>query len=77
MDSGLYNSHVYLVDNDGKYIGLAAKQVTLDITKTQGNPTIANNDKNRGTFMPLSTIWTNPSGTSGVASQIRLNKWSG
>ena len=35
-DSGLYNSHVYLVDNDGKYIGLGGKQVTLDITKTQG-----------------------------------------
>ncbi|OFP62141.1 GBS Bsp-like repeat-containing protein, partial [Streptococcus sp. HMSC078H12] len=27
-DSGLYNSHVYLVDNDGKYIGLGGKQVT-------------------------------------------------
>ncbi|WP_349984033.1 GBS Bsp-like repeat-containing protein, partial [Streptococcus salivarius] len=49
-DSGLYNSHVYLVDNDGKYIGLGGKQVTLDITKTQGTLTIANNDKNRGTF---------------------------
>ena len=35
-DSGLYNSHVYLVDNDGKYIGLGGKQATLDITKTQG-----------------------------------------
>ena len=35
-DSGLYNSHVYLVDNDGKFIGLGGKQVTLDITKTQG-----------------------------------------
>ena len=44
-DSGLYNSHVYLVDNDGKYIGLGGKQVTLDITKTQGTLTIANNDK--------------------------------
>ena len=38
-DSGLYNSHVYLVDNDGKYIGLGGKQVTLDITKTQGTLT--------------------------------------
>ncbi|MFR4874320.1 MAG: GBS Bsp-like repeat-containing protein, partial [Streptococcus salivarius] len=27
-DSGLYNSHVYLVDNDGKFIGLGGKQVT-------------------------------------------------
>ena len=44
-DSGLYNSHVYLVDNDGKYIGLGGKQVTLDITKTQGTLTITNNDK--------------------------------
>jgi len=52
-DSGLYNSHVYLVDNDGKYIGLGGKQVTLDITKTQGTLTIANNDKNRGTFAPI------------------------
>ena len=29
-DSGLYNSHVYLVDNDGKFIGLGGKQATLD-----------------------------------------------
>ena len=28
-DSGLYNSHVYLVDNDGKFIGLGGKSVTL------------------------------------------------
>ena len=65
-DSGLYNSHVYLVDNDGKYIGLGGKQVTLDITKTQGTLTIANNDKNRGTFDVLITNLTNPSGISGV-----------
>ena len=65
-DSGLYNSHVYLVDNDGKYIGLGGKQVTLDITKIQGTLTIANNDKNRGTFDVLITNLTNPSGISGV-----------
>ena len=28
-DSGLYNSHVYLVDNDGKFIGLGGKSVSL------------------------------------------------
>ncbi len=65
-DSGLYNSHVYLVDNDGKFIGLGGKQVTLDITKTQGTLTITNNDKNRGTFDVLITNLTNPSGISGV-----------
>ena len=65
-DSGLYNSHVYLVDNEGKYIGLGGKQVTLDITKTQGTLTITNNDKNRGTFDVLITNLTNPSGISGV-----------
>ena len=27
--SGLYNSHVYLVDNDGKFIGLGGKSVSL------------------------------------------------
>ena len=65
-DSGLYNSHVYLVDNEGKFIGLGGKQVTLDITKTQGTLTIANNDKNRGTFDVVITNLTNPSGISGV-----------
>ena len=65
-DSGLYNSHVYLVDNDGKFIGLGGKQATLDITKTQGTLTITNNDKNRGTFDVLITNLTNPSGISGV-----------
>ncbi|WP_302170963.1 GBS Bsp-like repeat-containing protein [uncultured Streptococcus sp.] len=65
-DSGLFNSHVYLVDNDGKFIGLGGKQATLDITKTQGTLTIANNDKNRGTFDVLITNLTNPSGISGV-----------
>lgn len=65
-DSGLYNSHVYLVDNDGKYIGLGGKQATLDITKTQGTLTITNNDKNRGTFDVLITNLTNPSGISGI-----------
>ena len=44
-DSGLYNSHVYLVDNDGKFIGLGGKQVTLDITKTQGTLTITTTTK--------------------------------
>ena len=65
-DSALYNSHVYLVDNDGKFIGLGGKQATLDITKTQGTLTITNNDKNRGTFDVLITNLTNPSGISGV-----------
>ena len=69
-DSGLYHSHVYLVDNDGKYIGLGGKQVTLDITKTQGTLTIANNDKNRGTFDVLITNLTNPSGISGVVIPV-------
>ena len=69
-DSGLYNSHVYLVDNDGKYIGLGGKQVTLDITKTHGTLTIANNDKNRGTFDVLITNLTNPSGISGVVIPV-------
>ena len=69
-DSGLYNSHVYLVDNDGKYIGLGGKQVTLDITKTQGTLTIANNDKNRGTFDVIITNLTNPSGISGVVIPV-------
>ena len=69
-DSGLYNSHVYLVDNDGKFIGLGGKQVTLDITKTQGNLTIANNDKNRGTFDVLITNLTNPGGITGVVIPV-------
>ena len=69
-DSGLYNSHVYLVDNDGKFIGLGGKQVTLDITKTQGTLTIANNDKNRGTFDVLVTNLTNSSGISGVVIPV-------
>ena len=69
-DSGLYNSHVYLVDNDGKFIGLGGKQVTLDITKTQGTLTITNNDKNRGTFDVLITNLTNPSGISGVVIPV-------
>ena len=69
-DSDLYNSHVYLVDNDGKYIGLGGKQVTLDITKTQGTLTITNNDKNRGTFDVLITNLTNPSGISGVVIPV-------
>ena len=69
-DSGLYNSHVYLVDNDGKCIGLGGKQATLDITKTQGTLTITNNDKNRGTFDVLITNLTNPSGISGVVIPV-------
>ena len=69
-DSGLYNSHVYLVDNDGKFIGLGDKQVTLDITITQGTLTITNNDKNRGTFDVLITNLTNPSGISGVVIPV-------
>ena len=69
-DSGLYNSHVYLVDNDGKYIGLGGKQVTFDINKTQGTLAITNNDKNRGTFDVLITNLTNPSGISGVVIPV-------
>ena len=69
-DSDLYNSHVYLVDNDGKFIVLGGKQVTLDITKTQGTLTITNNDKNRGTFDVLITNLTNPSGISGVVIPV-------
>ena len=69
-DSGLYNSHVYLVDNDGKFIGLGGKQVTLDITKTQGTLTIVNNDKNRGTFDVLITNLTNPGGITGVVIPV-------
>ena len=69
-DSGLYNSHVYLVDNDGKLIGLGGKQVTLDITKTQGTLTIVNNDKNRGTFDVVITNLTNPGGITGVVIPV-------
>ena len=73
-DSGLYNSHVYLVDNDGKFIGLGGKQVTLDITKTQGTLTIANNDKNRGTFDVVITNLTNPGGIQVSLSLYGLTK---
>ena len=69
-DSGLYNSHVYLVDNDGKFIGLGGKQATLDITKTQGTLTITNNDKNRGTFDVVITNLTNPGGITGVVIPV-------
>lgn len=69
-DSGLYNSHVYLVDNDGKFIGLGGKQATFDITKTEGTLTIANNDKNLGTFDVLITNLTNTSGISGVVIPV-------
>ena len=69
-DSGLYNSHVYLVDNDGKFIGLGGKQATFDITKTQGTLTIANNDKNRGTFDVVITNLTNPGGITGVVIPV-------
>ena len=33
-----------------KYIGLGGKQTALDITKTRGTLTIANNDKNQWYF---------------------------
>ncbi len=69
-DSGLYNSHVYLVDNDGKFIGLGGKQATLDITNIAGTLTIANNDKNRGTFDVVITNLTNPGGITGVVIPV-------
>jgi len=71
-DSGLYNSHVYLVDNDGKFIGLGGKQATLDITKTQGTLTIVNNDKNRGTFDVVITNLTNPGGITGEIGRAHV-----
>ncbi|WP_411893051.1 GBS Bsp-like repeat-containing protein [Streptococcus salivarius] len=51
-------------------LALGGKQVTLDITKTQGTLTITNNDKNRGTFDVLITNLTNPSGISGVVIPV-------
>ncbi|WP_197458354.1 GBS Bsp-like repeat-containing protein, partial [Streptococcus sp. DD10] len=48
-ESGIYNSHVYMVEADGNLVGLGGQQVNLNLPKPSAKIAIQNLNNNAGT----------------------------
>ena len=72
--TGIYNVHLYYVQDDGKLVGVAGTQTVVSLAKPQGQITIQNNNPHTGTFDVIVSEVSNPAG--GVKA-VSVPIWSG
>ncbi|WP_247947741.1 GBS Bsp-like repeat-containing protein [Streptococcus constellatus] len=70
--TGIYNVHLYYVQDDGKLVGVSGTQTVVSLAKPQGQITIQNNNPHTGT---LDVIVSNVSNPYGVR-EVKLPIWS-
>ena len=70
--TGLYNVHLYYIQDNGKIVGVAGTQVIVSLARAKGNITIANNNPNTGTF---DVIVSDVSAPYGVR-EVKVPTWS-
>ena len=70
--TGLYNVHLYYIQDNGKIIGVTGTQVIVSLARAKGNITIANNNPNTGTFDVIVSGVSSPYGVR----EVRLPTWS-
>ncbi|MGT2764108.1 GBS Bsp-like repeat-containing protein [Streptococcus intermedius] len=70
--TGIYNVHLYYVQDDGKLVGIAGAQTVVSLAKPQGQITIQNNNPHTGTFDVIVSNVSNPYGVR----EVKLPIWS-
>ena len=70
--TGLYNVHLYYIQDNGKIVGVAGTQVIVSLAREKGNITIANNNPNTGTFDVIVSGVSSPYGVR----EVKLPTWS-
>ncbi|MHC0040961.1 GBS Bsp-like repeat-containing protein [Streptococcus periodonticum] len=70
--TGLYNVHLYYIQDNGKIVGVAGTQVIVSLARAKGNITIANNNPNTGTFEVIVSGVSSPYGVR----EVKLPTWS-
>ena len=70
--TGLYNVHLYYIQDNGKIVGVAGTQVIVSLARAKGNMTIANNNPNTGTFDVIVSGVSSPYGVR----EVKLPTWS-
>ncbi|WP_247938587.1 GBS Bsp-like repeat-containing protein, partial [Streptococcus intermedius] len=70
--TGIYNVHLYYVQDDGKLVGVSGTQTVVSLAKPQGQITIQNNNPDTGTFDVIVSNVSNPYGVR----EVKLPIWS-
>ncbi|MGT2809641.1 GBS Bsp-like repeat-containing protein [Streptococcus intermedius] len=70
--TGIYNVHLYYVQDDGKLVGVSGTQTVVSLAKPQGQITIQNNNPHTGTFDVIVSNVSNPYGVR----EVKLPIWS-
>ncbi|BBD42689.1 GBS Bsp-like repeat-containing protein [Streptococcus anginosus] len=70
--TGLYNVHLYYIQDNGKIVGVAGTQVNVSLARAKGNLTIQNNNPETGTFDVIVSGVSSPYGVR----EVKLPTWS-
>ncbi|MCW1035600.1 GBS Bsp-like repeat-containing protein [Streptococcus anginosus] len=70
--TGLYNVHLYYIQENGKIVGVAGTQVIVSLARAKGNLTIQNNNPETGTFDVIVSGVSSPYGVR----EVKLPTWS-
>ena len=70
--TGLYNVHLYYIQDNGQIVGVAGTQVNVSLARAKGNLTIQNNNPETGTFDVIVSGVSSPYGVS----EVKLPTWS-
>ena len=70
--TGLYNVHLYYIQDNGKIVGVAGTQVNVSLARAKGNLTIQNNNPDTGTFDVIVSGVSSPYGVR----EVKLPTWS-
>ena len=70
--TGLYNVHLYYIQDNGQFVGVAGTQVNVSLAIAKGNLTIQNNNPDTGTFDVIVSGVSSPYGVR----EVKLPTWS-
>ncbi|KIC78884.1 GBS Bsp-like repeat-containing protein [Streptococcus constellatus] len=70
--TGIYNVHLYYIQDNGQIVGVAGTQTVVSLAKPQGQITIQNNNPDTGTFDVIVSNVSNPYGVR----EVKLPIWS-
>lgn len=70
--TGIYNVHLYYIQDNGQIVGVAGTQTVVSLAKPQGQISIQNNNPNTGTFDVIVSGVSSPYGVR----EVKLPTWS-
>ncbi|UTX65130.1 GBS Bsp-like repeat-containing protein [Streptococcus constellatus] len=70
--TGIYNVHLYYIQDNGQIVGVAGTQTVVSLAKPQGQISIQNNNPDTGTFDVIVSDVSSPYGVR----EVKLPTWS-